>query len=208
MRKKILLWIFSLVTLSFVLYPVGYARTFSWSEESLWGTKVGISLITEESWTTGNTYQIEFSFTCQDIDTDTFYDNSHIKLAKVELRISYVYERTESPFENITEGNTWTANWSFAPEAKDFTVNRDESKSFTVYLDVSYYVVEMDGTEHSEIFYNSDVSIKVIGGPDASKPGDGPGIPGFPLESLLVGLVIGFATLMLLRKRRMTLPSS
>ena len=153
--------------------PPANARTYTWTDE-YYGARVKIAITTEESWTTNSSYSIGFSFTVQNLSLSFLYDNNHIKLAKVELRVGFVYDRSKSPFINLTEGQTWEYSWQFTPTAKDFGLSKGESESITLYLSVSYYVVETDGTEHHGSFYNSDVTIKVIGGPDAPKEKDGP----------------------------------
>lgn len=135
--------------------------------------RVKIAITAEESWTTDSSYSIGFSFTVENLRLSLLYENSHIKLAKVELRIGFRYDRSKSPFINLTEGETKEYSWQFTPTAKDFGLSKGESDSNTLYLTVSYYVVETDLTENKALFYNSDVTIKVIGGPDATEEKDG-----------------------------------
>ena len=153
--------------------PPANARTYTWTDE-YYGARVKIVITTEESWTTNSSYSIGFSYTVQNLTLSLLYDNSHIKLAKVELRVGFIYDRSKSPFINLTKGETKEYSWQFTPTAKDFGLSKGESESTTLYLSVSYYVVETDGTERHASFSNSDVTIKVIGGPDAPKEKEGP----------------------------------
>ena len=153
--------------------PPANARTYDWTDEH-YGARVKIAINTEESWTTNSNYSIEFSFTVQYLNLSSLYYNSHVKLAKVELRVGFAYDRSRSPFVNLTGGNTWEYSAQLTPTAKDFGLSKGESESTTLYLTVSYYVVETDGTENQASFYNSDVTIKVIAGPDAAEEKEGP----------------------------------
>lgn len=148
------------------------ARTYSWTDEH-YGARVKIAITTEESWTTNSSYSIAFAFTVENLTSSFLYDNSHVKLAKVDLDVGYVYDRSKSPFVNLTEGKTWEYSWEFTPTAKDFGLSEGESESVTLYLSISYYIVEVDGTENHASFYNSDVTVKVIAGPDAPKEKEG-----------------------------------
>jgi len=151
--------------------PPANGRTFNWTHE-YHGARVEITITTEDSWTTNSSYSIDFSFAVQYLNLSSLYYNSHIKLAKVDFRVGFVYDRSKSPFINLTAGKTWEYSWNFTPTAKDFGLSEGESESTTLYLSVSYYVVETDGTEVHASFSNSDVTIKVIAGPGAPKEKD------------------------------------
>lgn len=56
--------------------------------------------------------------------------------------------------------------------------------------------------------YRPKLRVYHEGEPSDEEQNGGPEIPGFPLEALLVGLVLGFGALMLLKKRRTPLPTS
>lgn len=147
-------------------------KTFTWTDFRF-GVIVEINLVTELPWTTNNTYFITVSFTVQRLSgfaNYTFYNNSHIILKDVELDPCTGVHT--SPFENLTEGQIWTRTWNSTPKATDLElserdIRKGKSVSLPLSLWVGFTVVDVEGNMWEQFFRSDEITVKVIGGPDA-----------------------------------------
>lgn len=205
-RLKLITILFVLTILSTSLVLSVEAKEWRFHDSHVW-VDLWIYVNTQEKWTMGESYQVELKIEIENVDDD--FEKLLIYSVEMGFVLTDLKWDEEVDEELDAVGDWWkatTSGWVATP-SEFWAIGRGEIDHETFYIEVhgvQYYHSYTGEIKTSDIWIYESFKIEIYRPTEADGDSDSniPMVPGFPIETIIIGVLLTTSVLMILRKRK------